>query len=51
MYTALMLGAGHSKVERRIGPPELPEIEKWFTLDMNARANPDYVFDLAQLDN
>jgi hypothetical protein len=49
MYTALMLGAGHSPVERRYGA-DLPKIDTWFTLDCNADADPDYKFNLGDLE-
>lgn len=52
MYTALMLGAGHSPLVRRYGPEgvALPNIDKWYTLDMNWNTEPDYHFNLSHLE-
>ena len=52
MQKCLMLGAGHSKVERKISAltsaPE--ELTEWKTLDMNPDCNPDILFDLDLID-
>lgn len=48
----LMLGAGHSKVQRRFKGPTSAEEEdtKWITLDMNPDANPDVLFNLKHIE-
>ena len=45
MIKALMLGAGHSPLERKLSLTEEP-VDEWVTLDMNEDANPDHEFDL-----
>lgn len=48
----LMLGAGHSKVERRLIVPGSAPEEKtdWVTLDFNQDADPDILYDLDNLE-
>jgi len=50
-YRCLMLGAGHSPLERKIAPEGTPPPYKirWTSLDFNEKAKPDHVFDLDQL--
>lgn len=52
MQKALMLGVGTAPPIRRIkGPDSASEEEtKWSTLDISEEANPDYVFDLEDLE-
>lgn len=48
----LMLGAGHSKVQRRFaGPNSAPEEEtEWVTLDMNPECKPDVLMNLGDIE-
>jgi SAM-dependent methyltransferase len=47
---ALMLGAGHTKPERKLKAPSSPDEVEWTTLDINRYAFPDIVFDLNQIE-
>lgn len=47
-YRCLMLGAGHSPLERKITAPGTPPPHgvEWTSLDFNGKSNPDVVYDL-----
>jgi len=51
--TCLMLGAGHTPAERKLFTTDSARQHdtKWITLDFNADAKPDVLFDLWDLEN
>jgi hypothetical protein len=49
MIKALMLGAGHSPLERKLSVVEWP-VTQWVSLDMNPDSNPDALFDLGAME-
>lgn len=49
MIKALMLGAGHSPLARKLSITEEP-VTQWVSLDMNPECNPDVLFNLSRIE-
>jgi SAM-dependent methyltransferase len=47
---ALMLGAGHTALERKLSLTEDP-VDEWVSLDMNPEAKPDILFNLEWIES